>query len=54
MDIAFLYPRQGEQTPGFLHRLPEHPEVTTTLDEAIGVLGTDARKQDSEAALTRR
>lgn len=52
MNIAFLFPGQGAQTPGFLHRLPTHPAIAATLDEAGAVLGMDARTLDTEAALT--
>jgi malonate decarboxylase epsilon subunit len=51
MGIAYLFPGQGAQTPGFLHRLPEHPAVSATLDEATDVLGTDVLSLDAEAAL---
>ncbi|HMG49982.1 MAG TPA: malonate decarboxylase subunit epsilon [Inquilinus sp.] len=51
MSIAFLCPGQGAQSPGFLHRLPDHPAVAATLDEAGGVLGLDLRDLDSETAL---
>ena len=39
MSAAYLFPGQGAQTPGFLHRLPEHPAVKQTLDEAAEALG---------------
>ncbi len=52
MDIAFLFPGQGAQTPGFLHRLPAHSAIATTLDEASVVLNLDARTLDTEATLT--
>lgn len=51
MSTAYLFPGQGAQSPGFLHRLPEHPAVTHTLDEASGVLGSDVRTLDAAAAL---
>lgn len=51
MDIAFLFPGQGAQTPGFLSRLPAHPAVASTLAEASRYLDTDARQTDSEASL---
>ena len=51
MEIAFLYPGQGAQTPGFLHRLPDHPAVAATFEEAGSVLGTDVLTLDSDAAL---
>jgi malonate decarboxylase epsilon subunit len=52
--IAFLFPGQGAQTPGFLHRLgggKAHPAIARTLAEASGVLGEDVLALDSEAAL---
>ena len=51
MDIAFLFPGQGAQSPGFLSRLPTHPAVAETLDEARQCLGSDAEDLDSEASL---
>jgi malonate decarboxylase epsilon subunit len=51
MNIAFLFPGQGAQTPGFLQRLPSHPAVAATFDEASAVLGCDVRALDTEAAL---
>jgi malonate decarboxylase epsilon subunit len=52
MEIAFLFPGQGAQTAGFLQRLPAHPAVAATLDEASAILGLDARALDTEVALT--
>lgn len=51
MDLAFLFPGQGAQTPGFLQRLPAHPAVAATLDEASALLGLNVRTLDTEAAL---
>lgn len=51
MSVAFLCPGQGAQTPGFLHRLPEDPEVARTLAEAGRALGADALGLDTAAAL---
>jgi malonate decarboxylase epsilon subunit len=51
MNIAFLFPGQDTQTPGFLHRLPEHSKVTATLAKAGAVLVRDTLKLDTEAAL---
>jgi malonate decarboxylase epsilon subunit len=51
MSIACLFPGQGAQTPGFLHRLPQHPAVSATLDEAAAVLGMEVMSLDSAAAL---
>jgi malonate decarboxylase epsilon subunit len=51
MSIACLFPGQGAQTPGFLHRLPQHPAVSATLDEAAAVLGMEVMSLDNAAAL---
>jgi malonate decarboxylase epsilon subunit len=51
MSIAYLFPGQGAQTSGFLHRLPEHPAVNSTLEEAAAVLDMDVMSLDSAAAL---
>lgn len=52
MSIALLFPGQGAQSPGFLHRLPEHPTVRATLDQAGAVLGEDILALDSAEALS--
>jgi malonate decarboxylase epsilon subunit len=51
MSIAYLFPGQGAQRPGFLHRLPKHPAVSATLDEAAAVLGMQVLSLDDAAAL---
>jgi malonate decarboxylase epsilon subunit len=51
MSIAFVFPGQGSQTPGMLHRLPDHPAVLRTLEEMSGVLEQDVRALDSPEAL---
>jgi malonate decarboxylase epsilon subunit len=51
MRVALLFPGQGAQTPGFLHRLPPHPAVETTLTEATRILGLDLEGLDSAPAL---
>jgi len=51
MTIAFLFPGQGAQTPGFLHRLPDHPAAAATLREASAVLEREILALDEEAAL---
>jgi malonate decarboxylase epsilon subunit len=51
VSAAYLFPGQGAQTPGFLHRLPEHPIVKQTLDEAAAALGLDVLVLDTAAAL---
>lgn len=52
MSIALLFPGQGAQSPGFLHRLPEHPAVRATLDQASEILGQDILALDSAEALS--
>jgi malonate decarboxylase epsilon subunit len=51
MHVALLFPGQGAQTPGFLHRLPEHAAVRATLAEAARALGVGLEELDSAAAL---
>jgi malonate decarboxylase epsilon subunit len=51
MTIAFLFPGQGAQTEGLLHHLPQHAEVTRTIEEASDVLGVDIASLDNSAAL---
>lgn len=51
MTVAFVFPGQGPQSEGFLHRLPQHPEVTSTLEEASLVLGSNVGDLDSSRAL---
>jgi malonate decarboxylase epsilon subunit len=51
VSVAYLFPGQGAQTPGFLHRLPKHPAVSATLDEAGAVLGLEVMSLDGAAAL---
>jgi malonate decarboxylase epsilon subunit len=51
VSIAFLYPGQGAQRPGFLHRLPDIQAVRDTLLEAGAVLDRDPLQLDSAAAL---
>ena len=50
-SLAFLFPGQGAQTPGFLRVLPAHPHVAATLDEASEALGMPAGSLDSSEAL---
>jgi malonate decarboxylase epsilon subunit len=52
MKTAFLFPGQGAQIAGFLHRLPRHPAVAATLAEAEHVLGRDLDALDSARSLT--
>ncbi|MEZ0605461.1 malonate decarboxylase subunit epsilon [Paraburkholderia sp. IW21] len=49
--LALLFPGQGAQTDGFLHRLPEHQAVRDTLEEASQVLGIDVLTLDTPHAL---
>jgi len=51
MRLALLFPGQGTHTPGFLGRLPAHPAVRATLEEAARALGAEAGQLDSAAAL---
>ncbi|WP_321813659.1 MULTISPECIES: malonate decarboxylase subunit epsilon [unclassified Paraburkholderia] len=51
MTLACIFPGQGAQSPGFLHRLPEHEVVRATLDEASMVLDIDVLSLDSADAL---
>lgn len=51
MSIALLFPGQGAQTPGMLHRLPDHPAVRQTLEEASTTLGYDVLTLDTPGAL---
>jgi malonate decarboxylase epsilon subunit len=52
MSIAFLFPGQGAQSPGFLHRLATaHPDVAPDFAKASEVLGLDVMTLDSEQAL---
>ncbi|WP_159836491.1 malonate decarboxylase subunit epsilon [Burkholderia sp. 8Y] len=52
--IAYLFPGQGAQTPGFLHRLggeKPHPAIARTLAEASAILGEDVLSLDDADAL---
>ncbi|MBN3858461.1 malonate decarboxylase subunit epsilon [Paraburkholderia sp. Ac-20340] len=51
MTLACIFPGQGAQSPGFLHRLPEHEVVRAALDEASMVLDIDVLSLDSADAL---
>ena len=51
MTIAFLFPGQGAQSEGLLHHLPQHAEVTRTIEEASDVLGVDIAALDNAEAL---
>jgi malonate decarboxylase epsilon subunit len=49
--IALLFPGQGAQTPGMLHRLPDHPLNRQTLEEVSTELGYDVLTLDTPEAL---
>ena len=49
--LALLFPGQGAQSAGFLHRLPDHPTVAATIDEASEAVSLDIRTLDTDAAL---
>ena len=51
MTVAFLFPGQGAQSEGLLHHLPQHAEVTRTIEEASDVLGLDIGALDNAEAL---
>lgn len=51
MKAALLFPGQGSQTPGFLHKLPDHPSVQQTLAEASAAIGCNVLTLDDEIAL---
>ncbi|WP_322013838.1 malonate decarboxylase subunit epsilon [Paraburkholderia sp. J12] len=51
MTLALMFPGQGAQSPGFLHRLPQHEAVQRTLDEASAALGLDVLSLDNAEAL---
>ncbi|WP_233855556.1 malonate decarboxylase subunit epsilon [Paraburkholderia sp. HD33-4] len=49
--LALLFPGQGAQSEGFLHRLPQHRAVLDTLAEAADTLDIDVLTLDSPDAL---
>jgi malonate decarboxylase epsilon subunit len=49
--LAYLFPGQGAQSEGFLHRLPLHTAVDQTLEEASHVLDADVLTLDTAEAL---
>jgi malonate decarboxylase epsilon subunit len=51
MSAAFVFPGQGAQSPGMLHRLLNHPAVGATLDEISEVLHADVRNLDCQQCL---
>ena len=51
MSVAFLFPGQGSQYDGMLHKLPDDPAVTRTFKEVSDTLKADVLTLDSTAAL---
>lgn len=51
MSVLFTFPGQGAQRSGMLHRLPQEPEVSHTLEQAASVLGSDPLLLDTAKAL---
>jgi malonate decarboxylase epsilon subunit len=51
VSVAFVFPGQGSQAPGMLHRLVDHPAVGRTLDEVSNALSSEVRDLDGESAL---
>lgn len=49
--LALIFPGQGAQTEGFLHRLGTHSAIQTTLDEASDMLNVDVLMLDTQTAL---
>ena len=49
--LALLYPGQGAQSPGLLHRLPDHPTIASTIEEASDALSLDVGTLDTSEAL---
>lgn len=49
--LACLFPGQGTQSPGFLHRLPAHRVVRETVDQASAALAIDVLSLDTPDAL---
>lgn len=49
--LALLYPGQGAQSAGFLHRLPPHPVVLSTIEEASDLLSINVNALDTGEAL---
>lgn len=51
MTTVFLFPGEGVQNEGLLHHLPQHVEVTRTIEEASGILHLDMSALDNAEAL---
>jgi malonate decarboxylase epsilon subunit len=52
MSTALLFPGQGAQSAGYLHRLPAHDAVRSTLEEASRGLDANVLDLDTEEALS--
>jgi malonate decarboxylase epsilon subunit len=50
-SVALLFPGQGAQSPGFLHRLPKIAAVDQVLKTSSEILGYDVLSLDTEVAL---
>ena len=51
MSVALLFPGQGNQTAGYLRRLPPIPAVNDILERSSNILGYDVLTLDTEAAV---
>ena len=51
MTAAFLFPGQGAQSEGMLHRLPQHAEISRILAEASEYLCLDVHTLDNANSL---
>src|SRR6201988_5406197 len=51
LSVAFLFPGQGSQVPGMLHKLPDHPVIRQTLEEVRESLGVEVPEIDTPEAL---
>lgn len=51
VSLALVFPGQGSQTPGMLHRLPDHPAVRRTIEEMSAELEHDVWALDSPEAI---
>jgi malonate decarboxylase epsilon subunit len=51
MTVGFLFPGQGAQSAGLLHDLPQHDEVSRTIEDASRILALDVAALDNAEAL---
>jgi malonate decarboxylase epsilon subunit len=51
MTTVFIFPGMGVQHEGLLHHLPQHVEVTRTIEEASDILGPDVSAMDNAEVL---